>query len=233
MARIVPAARQPPRTPRDDFGSKVQAHQRYHLKDGTQVPGVTTILGVLDKPFLVAWAKRLGLQGIDSRKYTDEAASVGTLAHYLVECELASIEPELADYTPNQLERARHSLGHFHEWRAQHDLDPLLVEAQLISERYRYGGTVDCIAWLDGVLTLIDNKTSSGIYDEHRWQVSAYMTLAHEHDQPCTGARILRIPRSENEGLIEHVLSRSELEVGWRIFSHALKIYQLKKNGRR
>lgn len=232
MARVKPTAQQPPRTPRDDFGPKVLAHQRYHLADGTQVPGVTTVLGVLDKPYLVAWANRMGLQGIDSRKYTDEAASVGTLAHYLVECELAGVEPELMDYTPNQLERAQHSLSHFHQWRAQHDLDPVLVEAQLVSERYRFGGTVDCIAWLDGVLTLMDNKTSSGIYDEHKWQVSAYMALAHEHVQPCTGARILRIPRNGSEGLIEHVLSREELELGWRIFCHALQIYNLKKRRR-
>ncbi len=205
------------------------AHQRYYTADGTQVPGVTTILGVLDKPYLVAWANRMGLQGIDSRKYTDEAASVGTLAHYLVECELAGVEPILDDYTPNQLERAQHSLGHFHAWKAQHDLSPVLVEAQLVSERYRYGGTVDCVAWLDGQLTLIDNKTSSGIYDEMKWQVAAYMALAVEHGHRCTGARILRIPRSDGDGLIEHVLSRQELVVGWTIFHHALSIYGLKK----
>ena len=31
-------------------------HTVYKLADGTRVPGVTTILGVLDKPFLMAWA---------------------------------------------------------------------------------------------------------------------------------------------------------------------------------
>jgi PD-(D/E)XK nuclease superfamily len=229
MARVTPTAQQPPRTPREDFGPKVQAHQRYYLEDGTQVPGVTTVLSVLDKPYLVAWANKMGLQGIDSRKYTDEAATVGTLAHYLVECELAGVEPELGDFTPNQIDRAGHSFSHFQQWRAQHDLSPVLVEAQLVSERYRYGGTVDCVAWFDEDLTLLDFKTSSGIYEEMKWQVSAYMALAAEHGQRCTGARILRIPRNDSDGLLEHVLSRSELETGWHIFSHALSIYRLKK----
>jgi hypothetical protein len=230
---VTPSSSQPPQTPRTDFGPKVLAHQRYYLADRTLVPGVTTVLSVLDKPYLVAWANRLGLQGIDSRKYTDEAATVGTLAHYLVECELAGIEPELDDYTPNQLERAQHSLQHFHQWRSEHELKPVLVEEQLVSETYRYGGTVDCVALLDGQLTLIDNKTSSDIYDEHKWQVAAYLALVVEQGHQCKAARILRIPRSENEGLLEHVLSRVELETGWRIFWHALQIYQQKKRLRR
>ena len=45
---------------------KSKAHQRYKLADGTQVPGVTTITGQLNKPALIIWANRLGLQGIDS-----------------------------------------------------------------------------------------------------------------------------------------------------------------------
>ncbi len=42
-----------------------KVHTRYKLKNGLLVPGVTTVTGVLDKPALIIWANRLGLQGID------------------------------------------------------------------------------------------------------------------------------------------------------------------------
>jgi len=52
-----------------------RAHITYKLADGVPVPGVTTILSVLNKPALVKWANNLGLQGIDSSKYVDEKAA--------------------------------------------------------------------------------------------------------------------------------------------------------------
>ena len=36
-----------------------KTHQRYYDKAGTMLPGVTTILGVLNKPALVPWANKL------------------------------------------------------------------------------------------------------------------------------------------------------------------------------
>ena len=45
-----------------------RVHTVYKTKDGKRVPGVTTILGVINKPALVRWANNLGLQGIDSQR---------------------------------------------------------------------------------------------------------------------------------------------------------------------
>ena len=44
--------------------TSVRAHQRYKIEDGTIVPGVTTVVGILNKPALVPWANKLGLEGI-------------------------------------------------------------------------------------------------------------------------------------------------------------------------
>src|SRR2546425_5068135 len=149
MARITPTAQQPPRTPRHDFGKKVKTHTRYYLASGQQVPGVTTIVSLLDKPALKGWANRMGLQGVDSQKYMDEAASTGDLAHYRIECELTGEIPDLGDYTTNQQERVERSLRHFHQWASGHRLEPQLVEGKLVSEEHRYGGTVDFYGLLD------------------------------------------------------------------------------------
>ncbi|MBA7569795.1 hypothetical protein ES708_11536 [subsurface metagenome] len=63
---------------------KIAAHIIYRTRSGQSVPGVTTILSVLNKPALVPWANRMGLQGIDVAKYVDDKAAIGTLAHYLI-----------------------------------------------------------------------------------------------------------------------------------------------------
>jgi len=66
----------------DKLKKKTKAHTRYYLADGTLVPGSTTVCGVLNKPALVRWANQLGLQGIDSTKYTDKAKNWNTYSRY-------------------------------------------------------------------------------------------------------------------------------------------------------
>jgi hypothetical protein len=212
-----------------DLGDKVKAHQRYVASDGKRVPGVTTILGVLNKPALVGWANRLGLDGVDVNKYRDEAAAIGSLAHYLIESELKGEEPDLADYTPAQVERASESLASFHAWREQHELDAIFVEKQLVSDDPRYGGTLDFYGRCDGRLALLDFKTSGAIYPEHKIQVAAYAKLLRIHEYRLQEVRVLQIGRTEGESFSEHVLSRQQLSIGWAIFTHALDIYALQK----
>ena len=77
---------------KDKLKKMSTAHTRYKTSDGQIVPGASTITGLLNKPMLVKWANNLGLQGIDSSKYTDKAASIGTLIHYLVECHITKKE---------------------------------------------------------------------------------------------------------------------------------------------
>ena len=84
---------------------KVTAHTRYRSPFGDIVPSVTTVLSILNKPALVKWANNLGLQGIDSSKYTDEKAAIGTLAHEMVLCYFEDREIDTSDYSANQIEQ--------------------------------------------------------------------------------------------------------------------------------
>lgn len=227
-SRITAPEKEPPTTPQTDFGKKVMAHQRYY-SDGKQVPGVTTVLSVLAKPALIPWANRMGLQGIDTSKYTDEAASIGTLAHALIEADLKGEEPDVSDFSPKQLERAQYGVQAFREWRAKHNFKPSLVEEELVSDVYKYGGTIDCVATFDRVLTLVDLKTSSGIWPEHRYQLGAYWRLLLEHGYDIQAARILRIGRTEGEGMEEHTITGRQVLHGWQVFEACLRIWTLKK----
>ena len=229
MTKITPPEKSPPVTPSTDFGSKVAAHQRYYTSTGEQVPGVTTVLSVLAKPALIPWANRLGLAGIDSSKFVDEAASIGTLAHAMIMEELGGVTAHRSDFSADQIVRASHGVLVFRKWLEGHDLKPMLLEQPLVSDEHHYGGTIDILANLDGEPTLIDLKTSSGIYEEHIFQVGAYWKLCDEAGQKITGARILRIGRTEGDGMEERVLTGTQVLNAWKVFQHCLSIYALKK----
>lgn len=207
--------------------NKHRAHTRYTTKDGRPVPGVTTILGILNKPALVKWANNLGLQGIDSNKYTDSTATVGTIAHYLVECELAEKQPDLSEYSPAEVELARPCYDKWMQWRQPRDFKVILSEEPIVSETYGYGGTVDVYADIDGVATLLDIKTSKGIYPEMMHQVAAYRQLLVEHSYPVDQVLIVRIGRNPDEGFESRVING--LDKHWEVFQHCLAIYELQK----
>ena len=128
--------------------------QRYYLGSGEEVVGVTTALGVIAKPALIKWANNLGLQGIDSSRYVDELATIGTLAHYMIQCHLTGTEPDLGDYTPNQIDRAENACLSYFEWEKGKHTETLLSEQPLVSEALAVGGTPDWYGLLNGQPTL-------------------------------------------------------------------------------
>jgi hypothetical protein len=210
--------------------NKTKAHIRYRLADKTIVPGVTTVLGQLNKPALVPWANKLGLQGIDVSKYVDDKADIGTLAHSMVTDRLMGVETDTADYSANQIGLAENCALSFWEWEKQHAISEVYyVERPLVSEQYRYGGTLDIYANVDGQREIIDLKTGSGIYAEHIYQVATLKKLLEENGYEVDGVRVINIPRTEDEGFLEQVAREKELNNGWLIFWHLLQIYNMKK----
>lgn len=207
---------------------KVRAHTRYRVDD-VIVPGVTTILGVLNKPALIPWANKMGLQGIDTNKFVNAAARVGTLAHEMAECDLGGPEPDFDAYSPHEKDRAENALLSFYEWRKHHKIEPLLIEERLVSKQFRFGGTIDCYGIIDGDLGLVDLKTGKAIYPEMFHQLAAYCQLLEENGKDVKSVRILRIGREEGEGFEERVVTRNQLVPHWEIFTHCLKIYTLQK----
>ena len=145
---------------------KVYAHIRYRNRKGGIVPGVTTILNILNKPALIRWSNNLGLQGISVDKYVDDKAEIGTLAHYLVLRHLKAQEPDTSDYSQNQIDQAENAFLSFLSWEKSHPLKPILIETPLVFEVYQYGGTLDLLAQVNGSSWLIDFKTGKGIYQE-------------------------------------------------------------------
>jgi len=206
---------------------KNNGHQKYFTSDGFQVPGVTTVLGVLAKPALVPWANKLGLKGIEVGKYVDDKADIGTMAHGMIEAHLKGEEFDTSDYSKNQISLAENCALKFYEWLKNKDVKVLGIEMQLVSDKHRFGGTCDIYCELNGVPTLIDIKTAKGIYEEMHTQVAAYKLLLEEAGKTVDNAMILRVGRDESEGFEEANVSRIELHV--KRFLAALEIYNINK----
>ncbi len=205
---------------------KVQAHQNYN-----GLPGVTTVLNILNKPGLVKWANNLGLQGIDSSRFTSEAAETGSLAHEMILAYFNKQECDTHDYSARQIEKAAHSLSLFHKWVSVYQPRPILIEKQLVSSKYGYGGTLDLYASLNVsgtcFLELVDFKTGSGPWPTHYVQLAAYKNLLEENGHIVENCRLLKLPADQSTQTFSEV-QLLNLDRYWDLFLHCLAIYKMK-----
>jgi hypothetical protein len=159
------------------------------------VPGVTTILKVIDKPALIQWsagmasdhflaAIKSGREDLDAihkeskvahRKKAKDAANIGQNVHEYAECYLKGLPlPELLS------DPAKRGVEAFHKWTEAHKIKLTSSERRLFSRQYYFAGTCDLDAEIDGKRCVGDFKTSSGIYPEMRFQTAAYQQALQE-----------------------------------------------------
>jgi hypothetical protein len=193
--------------------AKTKAHQRYKTIEGVAVPGVTTVLGLLNKPALLHWEWQCGVDGIDYRKSRDNAADIGSLAHWMVECHMKGLEPDTSEFSPADVGKAENAVIKFMSWWDASGLTLVSSEQQLVSERHGYGGTLDIVAvGSNGDMWLVDIKTSKAIYDEYWMQVAAYGALSNEVNvAQINKYAIVRIGKQADEGDFE-VQERDNLD---------------------
>lgn len=208
------------------------AKPRYETSTGELVPGVTTILQLRAKPALTAWAFRLAKDNpnlASLNNYVDDLAEIGSVAHLLIAAHVQGVQPLLADHSPNVVEAARVPFSKYLEWERGKKIEVIGTELALVSDKYRYGGTIDLVAMVDGRATVLDFKTGRAIYNEYFYQVAAYAQLVKE----CVGLtvadlRILQIGRTGNEGFGERVVS--DYENYWLAFKALRDLYQVERD---
>ena len=148
----------------------------YTLEDGTRLPSVTTVLGVQKKDAIMAWRKRVG--EAEANRISKAATGRGTNVHTL--CERYLNNESLGNIMPDAKEMFK-------------SIKPLLnrinnihyQEQALWSKQLGMAGRVDCIGEFDGVLSVIDFKTSKKIkskveIEDYFWQTSAYALMYEE-----------------------------------------------------
>jgi len=222
------------------ISKKTKAHTRYKNIEGKVVPSVTTIIGGnlgWNKGALIGWSRKMALQGIDPNKERDEAADIGTLAHALMEEHITTTAPHLESvfvdkdlYSPANLAKAETAFLAFLSWVEQYNVDltdpRVQSEVRLVSEWLQYGGTLDLIAPIDGVLSLVDFKSTNALYAEHRIQLAAYEWLCEEEYGEVIPTHLLQV--SKDEGDFHHH-TFADLSDEMEIFRLLVRLHKLHK----
>ena len=214
---------------------------------GKLLTGTTTILGILDKPFLKPWVAKLTSETIEKNwkpevPYTKEAITLicknaksayksvgkeamdsGKLAHEWIEQYIkGKAQNKLTD------DKAQNAVNAFLEWEKSHKVEWLASELILASPTYTFAGTIDAVAMIDGVMTLVDFKTSNQISDDYNLQLAAYYILLDENlvdgEPRPTQRLILRIPKTGKD--FEAKVVQSDLKFEIATFLHLREAYK-------
>lgn len=210
--------------------------QPYLLKDGTRVPGVTTVIGACKLGSidgLLAWANKLGREGKSHTEVRDAAANAGTACHAMCEAYAKGEEFDPSPYTPELIAKASGAYDAFLKWAQQTKFRIVESETALVSEQYRYGGCLDCML-VDGELSLGDYKTSNSVRIEMLIQLAAYKAVWEENrpEQPVTGGfHLLRFSKPEHEDDPVHFAHHywSHLDPAWEAFKHMREMYDIQR----
>jgi genome maintenance exonuclease 1 len=123
----------------------------YVTPNGNVYPSITSILGSQPKPGIEVWRRKVGED--EANRIVKDSSKLGTAVHDL--CEQYLYNLPLKCNNPEAIEvfnRLRFLLG---------NIDNIYgLEIPLHSDMLRVAGTADCIAEYNGVLSLIDFKTS-------------------------------------------------------------------------
>jgi PD-(D/E)XK nuclease superfamily len=200
--------------------------KRYIAADGQEVKSATTIAGRFKDPGgLYWWHWDRGRRGVEFNDYSsDGALDIGSLVHKIIETEIAGGTPP--PVPPEYRANIESALNSWREWFLAQQLTIIATEVPLVSEEYRFGGTVDAMV-LDrhGQVCVADWKTSGGIYSEALLQVAAYRILWEENRGPVDGGfHIVRF--SKEYGDFAHRYY-ANLDDAREMFLHLVPAYTL------
>jgi genome maintenance exonuclease 1 len=142
--------------------------RRYKTPEGNLYPSITTVLGSIKNVELDAWRERVGEEFANetSRKASGRGTRVhNTIEKYLLneltDMDIRRMMPDLKDMFRKIRPYIDDHIGTIYG-----------VEKKLYSDRLRIAGTCDCIAEWDGVISIIDWKTSN--YRKGKCEIDNY-----------------------------------------------------------
>jgi len=144
------------------------AGDRHYVSDtGASYPSMTTVLSIRDKGGIYAWRKRVGNE--EANRITKRATTRGTQFHSLMEQYFLNQITDVEEFRSNAMAKNPGVWYLFLE--AIHELEEKIgkiycIEDYLYSDEYGVAGAVDMIAEWDGVISVIDFKTSNSAKKE-------------------------------------------------------------------
>ncbi len=227
----------------------------YSVK-GKQVFGTTSIIGVLDKPALKYWAVNMAIGSLEKglepgvaldeiqikqlleearRAHTitkNKSADIGTMIHKWVENYIeARVAKKQIPKRPVNAEM-KNAIEGFFNWAKENKVQIVASEQKVYHTRYKYAGTLDLEAIVNGKRTIVDLKTSNAIYPEMFLQAAAYLKAREQETgkKYPGGVMILRLSKENKEKKIEafEAVKDTKVDEHFRCFLYCLGIYRWK-----
>lgn len=155
--------------------------------------------------YLATLTARLGRERAHQKALT-KAGDIGSQIHKLCEYTMRTAIGAAPGPQPVVCGAAHIAHRAFEEWARSVSLKPVLIERTVYSETHGYAGTMDLLARVDGVLTLIDFKSGRSVYPESFLQAAAYSVALEEmgYLEPLQSI-VVRLPKTELDPAFEVV----------------------------
>ena len=152
----------------------IEQKRFYVTPNNNYYPSITTVLSIRNKKGLMEWRKRVGN---DVANYVARtAAARGTKVHHMCEDYLNN---QHVNWPDKWNEHKKNFLpwcifGQLKDKALGNISDIYAQECGLYSDKYKVAGRVDCIAKYNGVLSIIDFKTSTKVRSDD-WNENYYI----------------------------------------------------------
>ena len=235
----------------------------YHTEIGI-LASSTTILSILRKPVIEAWmvkttceylgsklsdikSGKLELTGknayrilqeakSESTRIKNEAGSIGTAVHKIIELYLNNpddyisyYDNDLSEMDEESKKKVRLSFDAFLKWESENQFEVIDTELAVYSKAC-YAGTLDAIGYYgkSKKLFVLDFKTSGGFWEpEYCMQLSSYRNAYEEmFNEKVRGMGILRLDKNDGMPYFKSY-SNKEYKKSLKMFLHLIKYYQL------
>ena len=201
---------------------KYSEHSTYINKKEVEVPSVTTIIKLLNKPFIAKWANSLGWKRQSYDKVLDESANKGTFVHETLHEYLFKEGKKFDLSNPEVMNFLYENLNAFKEFEKYYDIKPIWGEKSFSLDKF--GGTVDLYCELDGKMTILDFKTSKKFYSSHFIQLGAYIQLLEANDYKVEQVAILRIREGDYD---IKIINREDMNDYIELFNRLVEVFYL------
>lgn len=213
--------------------------KRYYKRNGEYYPSITTILQYYPKgKYFEDWIKQVGYNSdIIARQSADE----GTQTHHLIEKYLDGEKISFLSENGTAICSLNvwNMVLRFVDFWDTHKPELLESEIHLFSEKFKIAGTCDLVIRLNGVLWLIDLKTSNNLHISYDLQIAAYAQCWNEMfpDNKIQRTGVLWLKSGKHKASkIEHKVqgkgwelyeSPRSIKQNWNYFKIIQKLYKL------
>ena len=201
---------------------KYSEHSTYINKKEVEVPSVTTIIKLLNKPFIAKWANSLGWKRQSYDKVLEESANKGTFVHETLHEYLFKEGKKFDLSNPEVLNFLYENLNTFKEFEKDYDIKPIWGEKSFSLDKF--GGTVDLYCELNNKYTILDFKTSKRFYSSHFIQLGAYIQLLEANNYKVEQVAILRIREGDYD---IKIINREDMNDYIELFNKLVEVFYL------